>query len=167
MLRIAVNDANILIDFCKIGLIEELVQLNLEMYTTDFVANEIKNINQQRQIETILSSGKLHIGSFTTIELMTIIERNQLHPKLSIEDCSVWFYAEKQNAMVLTGDNRLRKIIEKHGLKVNGILWILDLLIEQNIISTSIAFDKLNLLMEQNPRLPTKLCEEKLELWKT
>lgn len=68
--------------------------------------------------------------------------------------------------MILTGDNVLRKTVKKHDIEVHGILWILDELIIQKIISKSTAYQKLVFLMEINQRLPKKACTERLENWK-
>jgi len=166
MIRIAINNANILIDLCDIDLLNELTQLNLELHTTDFVINEIRNVEQINQLNKIIADNKLIINSFNPTELLAIILKNQSVSSLSIQDCSVWHIAELKNAMILTGDNVLRKTVKKHDIEVHGILWILDELIIQKIISKYTAYEKLVFLMEINPRLPKKACTERLENWK-
>ncbi len=52
----------------------------------------------------------------------------------SFTDCSVWYYAKKTNGRLLTGDNKLRKSAEKDNVKVSGILYVFDNLIEYGII---------------------------------
>ena len=40
-MKIIINDANILIDLVHLGLMNEFIQLNLELKTTDFVFEEL------------------------------------------------------------------------------------------------------------------------------
>lgn len=165
-MKIAINDANILIDCCDIGLIPALIQLDFELHTTDFVMNEIQNEQQLEILIEMISIKKLIVNEFDSISLQQIIEQSQQFPKLSIQDCSVLYLAEAKNAILLTGDGALRRTAHRNDVEVHGMLWVLDKMITQNILTQKIAFQKLMDLMEINPRLPQKLCEERLKLWK-
>lgn len=165
-MKIAINDANILIDCCDIGLIPALIQLDFELHTTDFVMNEIQNQEQLEILIEIISIKKLIVNDFDTSALLKIIERSQKFPKLSIEDCSVLHLAEAKGAILLTGDGALRRTASKSDIEVHGILWILDMMVSQNILTKTVAFQKLQILMEMNPRLPQKACEDRLKDWK-
>lgn len=164
-MKIAINDANILIDCCDIGLLPALIQLDLELHTTDFVMNEIQDEEQIEALIELISLKKLTVDEFDSTALLQIIERSRQFPKLSIEDCSVLHLAASKNAILLTGDGALRRVAYENDIEVHGMLWILDKMITQNILTKSIAFEKLSFLMEKNPRLPQKLCEERLTLW--
>ena len=83
---------------------------------------------------------------------------------LSIEDCSVYFHADKLDAMILSGDNKLRKFAESNKKEVHGILWIFDKLVSAEIIIKGIAFKKLEQLMKINKRLPGLECQKRLKL---
>jgi predicted nucleic acid-binding protein len=84
---------------------------------------------------------------------------------LSLADCSAWALAEEKDATLLTGDNKLRKEAKKGDIDVHGILYVFDLLVKNMIINKNTAVEKLNLLMEQNPRLPMRECNKRLRLW--
>jgi len=47
-------------------------------------------------------------------------------------DCTAFYYANKLEATVLSGDNKLRKYCESKDLKVFSIIWLFDQLVEQN-----------------------------------
>jgi len=85
---------------------------------------------------------------------------------LSFEDCSIWYCTKQIGGVLLTGDRKLRKTVEKDHIEVRGILFIFDLLIESNILSISIAIEKLITLAKINTRLPMSEIERRLEKWK-
>jgi hypothetical protein len=68
-------------------------------------------------------------------------------------------------AILLTGDNRLRLHAEKAKVEAHGILWLLDLLVEDAILDLTTAISCLEQLMKTNPRLPIDECQRRLKLW--
>ena len=62
-MRIIINDANILIDLVHLDLMNEFIQLELELKTTDFVFEEL-NEDQKIIIEEYINSD--HIELITT-----------------------------------------------------------------------------------------------------
>ncbi len=166
-MNIAINDTNIFIDLIKIGLLDEFFKLNFKFLTTDLVIAEFEIKEQQSAINQFISKGELTVCSFYFNELIDIqTMKNQSSNKLSFEDCSVWYLAKKKNATLLTGDNLLRKKAINDGVRVSGILFVIDCLIESNIITKHLASEKLTQLMRLNTRLPKKECETRLNLWK-
>jgi hypothetical protein len=96
-LRLHINDANILIDIIKLELQKEFLSLKFDFYTTDFIFSEL-NLEQQK----ILKSKKLKILKPVVNEIIEIYDLKNLHNGLSIEDCSVWYFAKKLNGIFLT-----------------------------------------------------------------
>lgn len=165
-MRIAVNDANILIDFVKIGLLEELLTLNLEMHTTDLIINEVYKIPSQRvKIEQLINEGKLIVDSFDIIQLQNIISKSQSNGGVSIPDCSIWYWAKNNNAILLTAEKKLRKLAQAESIEVHGSLWLLDELLSQNILNKVNACQAIRKLVETNDRLPKRECEKRIILW--
>lgn len=82
-----------------------------------------------------------------------------------MQDCSVIFLAEKYKAILLSGDRAIRITAKTIGIEYHGILWALDQLIEQNIITSKTAKDKLIYLMSINNRLPQKECQKRIDRW--
>lgn len=164
-MKIAINDTNILIDFFGINLLDELMSLDLEMHTSDFVLFEIEIPEQLLRIENIISAGKLKVNNFSIQELEIISQKKNNNPNLSLTDCSVWHWAEMNNTILLTGDARLRKTAKNAGIEVHGSLWLLDLLVDQKIITTNKACISLTNLMNINNRLPKQECDARKKLW--
>ena len=48
------------------------------------------------------------------------------HSALSANDCFCLVAARSQRGILLTGDALLRRVAEQSGLRVHGVLWIID-----------------------------------------
>lgn len=84
----------------------------------------------------------------------------------SFTDCSVWYYAKQTGGRLLTGDNKLRKSAEADNVKVSGILYIFDNLVEYEIIDEITASNLLEQLMQINIRLPKEECKQRFLRWR-
>jgi predicted nucleic acid-binding protein len=76
----------------------------------------------------------------------------QEYPKaLTPEDLSVIFTAQKLgDATVLSSDKPLRKYAKKLSIEYHGMLWILDQLVAQGLLSKQEAIAKLNAWINSN-----------------
>ncbi len=162
---IAVNDANILIDFCDIGLIDALTHLGLTLWTSDFIISEIQLPEQRNQVLQFIAEGHLTVATFSATQIGKIVQKQASISALSLADCSVLILAEQQKAILLTGDRLLRIAAENGNIEVHGSLWILDRMVSTEAIDTQVACRALVELMARNPRLPKGACEERREKW--
>ena len=154
-MKILVNDTNIFIDLHSVGLLEEMCRLPYEIHTVDFVVAEIADADQRRIFDELVAQGGIFIDGFTADEVIEIVEEHSsVSGNLSIPDCSVCYFARKHNVPMLTGDRRLRRYAEEQSIEVHGILFIFDELVKHDIISTSMAADRLEELFAINARLP-------------
>jgi predicted nucleic acid-binding protein len=164
-MKIVINDANILIDLVKLELINAFSKLDFDLHTTDFILDELND--EQRTPIVNLNSGK-KLTVIETIEttdfqgITTILEKST---GLSFEDCSVWYYSKKMSGILLTGDRKLRKQASKDNIEVRGIIYLFDVLLNQNLISFQEAVEKIKQLMLLNNRLPKKEIDKRIELW--
>lgn len=166
MKKIVVSDANIFIDLFKIDLLEIFFQLPFDVWTTDFVVNELTDIQLKKLILKIHHKNKLKIKGFSIDELENLIEFQETKSKkLSLPDCSVWVLTKERKCLLLTGDKFLRISVEKDGLEVSGILFIFDKLIEHKILPKKCAKEKLSKLYSINSRLPKGEVEKRLKIW--
>ncbi|MFT4577036.1 MAG: rRNA-processing protein FCF1 [Polaribacter sp.] len=164
-MKIVINDANILIDLAKLDLLDIFSKLDFDLYTTDFVYEEL-NEEQRSPISILNKNG--HLKIIETEELVDFQKISALLESssgLSFEDCSVWHYSEKLSGTLLTGDGKLRKQVSKDGIEVRGILYILDELIKQKLLGFSLAIEKIEQLYQLNNRLPKKEIEKRIEHW--
>lgn len=167
-MKILVNDTNIFIDLHSVGLLEEMCRLPYEIHTVDFVVAEIADADQRRIFDELVAQGGIFIDGFTADEVIEIVEEHSsVSGNLSIPDCSVCYFARKHNVPMLTGDRRLRRYAEEQSIEVHGILFIFDELVRHDIISTSMAADRLEELFAINARLPKAEIRERINRWRS
>ena len=164
-MRIAVQDANILIDMMEGGFCDLWFALGIETHTTDHIIAEITEPCQAVQIETLVSSGKLGVDSFNVKEMGEVVSLRMGNEDLTIQDCSVLKLAEQLDAMLLTGDKDLRRFAKTRRTEVHGTLWILDQLIDKQLLAPQQAAQKLQELLNTKRRLPKHECQKRLSDW--
>jgi len=164
-MRIVINDANILIDLFHLDLVDVFFSLqDLDLKTTDFIFEELHE-EQKEVVEQFIHNNSLEIIESSEEDLTNIFEILSTTSGLSVEDCSVWYYAKKSGGILLTGDGKLRKQSSADGVEVRGILFIFDQLLIFGLISFELAIEKLNQLYVLNDRLPTEGKRQRLDYW--
>jgi predicted nucleic acid-binding protein len=138
--------------------------LNYDFHTTSEVVLEL-NTEQQGMISGFVEIEKLKIISLTEEDFEEIEHENFGTKKLSLADKSVFYIARKFDAIILTGDNLLRKVSDKNNFEVHGTLWILESFVEMKIINPPEAVQRLLELMQYNPRLPKSECFKRIDNW--
>lgn len=164
-MKVVINDANILIDLAKLDLLETFSNLAFELYSTDFVLEEL-NRQQRSLVDTLVNSKKLFV--IETEDINDLEGISLLLTKttgLSFEDCSVWYYSKKMKGILLTGDRKLRKHARNDHVEVRGIIYIFDELINQKFLSYKDAIIKIKHLIQLNVRLPKTEIEKRLIDW--
>jgi len=154
-----ISDANIFIDLERIGLLIEFSKLNIEIATSDFVFNEL---NDKQQM--IVKSLNINIYTLEADELILFFTEYQAlgQVKISSQDYSIYYFAKKEEAYVLSNDKALRKFSTNKSVDVKDIFYILDLIIEQSLLSKS-DLDKAIRLLLNNSWLPKAEINKRLE----
>lgn len=165
-MAIFINDTNILIDLAGLDLLTEFSKIDAELCTCDLVIAELEDAEQKGKIDKLIESGLLKVLELTSDELFTkVATMVDETTGLSLEDCSVWYLAQKHNGILLSGDGSLRKQASKGGIVVKGIIYVFDLLVEQEIVTEKNASEKLVQLKSYNPRLPQKELDSRIKRW--
>lgn len=162
---LAVTDANIFIDLIYLEMLGYLFNLDIEIHTTLEVHDQL-NTNQKKIIQNFIQSKDLLVYSFSFEELSEIYSIDCPNG-LELADRTIFYYAEKFNSVVLSGDVKLRKYCEKINIEVKGIIWVFDQLYEKRVLDSRILADKMEELIQFNSRLPLEICQERIEKWKT
>jgi predicted nucleic acid-binding protein len=158
-MKIAITDANIFIDIYKIGGLGWFSMLELEVHTTNWIINEL-TADQRVAVESIvMTTHDVSIESIQRLELPSGLSEADK----SIICCAELFIAD--DYAVLSNDNQLRKWCQTHQIKIHGVLWIFDNLVEKGLMLPSEAHDYLHNLMKINQWLPKSACEERLNRW--
>ncbi len=90
--KIAIQDANILIDLVKTGLFDHCLALQYEFTTTEIILAEWYEV-QVTLIQPHINSGKFTVISISAGELIEIQVLSQEDNRLSEQDWSAVFYA--------------------------------------------------------------------------
>jgi len=164
-MRIAINDANILIDLADLDMLDYFTQLEFEFITTDFIIEEIEDETQKSKVANLIRVNKLTVITTKSEEYSKITDIISNHNGISFEDASVWYYSKKYDGILLTGDGNLRRQALKCGIEVRGILFVFDQLVGKKIFSKETAVTKLKELKTLNSRLPLKEVEARIKAW--
>lgn len=169
METIAVSDTNIFIDLIEVGLLDGFFSLPWEIHTTDMIIHELKDATQKEKVVKYCTEGILYIKDYDAQEMPVLTEfyvSQRVTAKVSIQDCSVWLHAMKNDCTLLTGDARLKTAATKTGVDVHGIIYVIDELVDKQVISKEMAADKLMELKMSNPRLPQLEIDRRVKLWR-
>jgi len=168
MKKVAITDACIFIDLYELQLITHFFELELEVHTTIDVMNELI-IEQRQHLQVYRSVNKLIIHIAEEADKKNILSNN--YPRsLSESDCSVLYFAEKYNAILLSSDKVVRNTAKKRSIDYHGMLWVFDRLVERNLLSLKEASTKLqqliktNIVFQNNRELVTEM-EKRLKVW--
>lgn len=161
---IAIQDANILIDLVNTGLFDYCLSLEYQFVTVDIIFDELHD-QQEALIQPHINSGKFNIIKTDEQALVEIQIAAVENRQLSEQDFSALYYAQQLNALLLTGDKRLRNLAKQKGVPVCGALWILDKLVDTSTLTKKEAGAFLKQLIIKNKRLPAEECNERLKLW--
>ena len=126
--EIVIQDSCTLFDLVDLKLLGLFFQLDLVVYTTAQVTAEITDEDQWKEISVFIENKNLEIDNDG--DLQAILELSEDNIGLSLVDCSVIEVAIRKKATVLSSDSSLRNVSKAKGLKVHGILWIVEQLYE-------------------------------------
>jgi len=149
---IAIKDACIIIDLIELQLIEAFYKLEMVVYTTEPVIAEITEEEQISMLSGYINSGALRIDSEGQFE--DVGELTRQNPSLSFADGSVLEVALRRGCMVLSCDASLRRTASTNSLVVKGVLWIIEELCNEEILTIEAAVEKLELYLLVNKRAP-------------
>ena len=163
-MRIIINDSSALIDLAKTRLLENLLRLPYRFVIPDVLyADELINLRHYPR-EQLLDIGFV-MGELDGVQVGKASAYSQQHPQLSLNDCFALVMAETtENAVLLTGDQRLRRVAEQQSVAVHGILWILDQAYEQGAVDAANLHAAL-LVLANDPltRLPAKELQRRMQ----
>jgi predicted nucleic acid-binding protein len=86
-----------------------------------------------------------------------VLDLAERYARPSRVDLFALVLARDFDAVLLTGDSSLRDAAENEGVRVHGVLWLLDLMVYHGIISKRDGATSLELMVRCGSRLP---CDE-------
>lgn len=116
-------DTNILIDSLKLDIYRDFLAIDDDVYMeSSMLEDEV--LAPPTYADELRSLG-LKTTDMTDEEFVLAVETRELHHKLSFYDCVAYAVAKTRGWTLVTGDNRLRKLAQKNGIKVHGIVWVI------------------------------------------
>lgn len=165
-MRVFVMDVSVVFDLFEIQVLSEFFALDWDIYTTDFVYNEILQADQKEVIESFEKSKRLKILRLTSEEELLLRNFRTKLSIRSIADKSILWKALQLEATLLTCDSKLRKEAEGHDIEVRGSIWVIEQLVKNGILHTSKGINLLENLKMKNNRLPIDIIDKLISLWK-
>ena len=166
-MEIVVNDTQVLIDMYDADLLGLVERCSIKFHTVDYVMAELHRSPYKRpEIDQMVKDGVLAVHSFSekeNVDLVAYYSKMALQTNLSLTDCAVLKYSKDNGYRLLTGDKKLRNHAEDEGVLVSGILYLVDKFVAEQLINGAVMANRLELLLETNPRLPKTIFEERIK----
>lgn len=149
MTCVVVNDASCLIDLHKGGLLAAFCNLPYRIVVPLPVrATEVLNLSDG-QWRTLDDAG-LITHDLAPEEVGQALQLKERHPGLSANDCFCFVVAQVYPGILLTGDAQLRRVATEYGLKVHGVLWVVDELSAASHCANALLIEALEIWQQDN-----------------
>lgn len=155
---ILVQDTCALIDLLALDLMSCIKESGRCIHISEYVYAEVLLAHQTAQIDALILEGFIVVDKFPNDA--DIDEFRARFTGLSIADCSMIDLSQRVGGIVVTTDERLKRVCLSMGLEVHGIVWIIDVMVSEHLIDVAAAMTKLNRYAEVNRRAPLRLIEE-------
>lgn len=154
-------DSSVLFSLDDGNVLDILWDLHCSWCTTDLILAEWETVDT----DSLIRSGLIAL-SLSDDDIAEIFRISPQYRKIKPSDLSLFLYAsDHRDYCVITGDKRLRALCEGAGIPVHGVLWILDLINERQLLSRQALVVALQAMIECGNYLPDPDCRERVEQW--
>ncbi|MFP4502617.1 MAG: hypothetical protein ACLFTT_16610 [Candidatus Hydrogenedentota bacterium] len=101
------------------------------------------------------------------VRVLEIVELARKYPRPSRPDLSALVFASAEGIPLLTGDRALREAGEEEGVEVHGVLWLLDEMVKNEVLSGAKAIAALQRMLKSGSRLPQSDCQRYIQTWRS
>lgn len=157
-----VADSSIWFDLEAGGILGAALNLEARWACPDVLLAELKNNPEGHA----LGGMGVKVCELSGAEVAQVFELAVTNPRPSRVDLFALVLARSREGILLTGDSDLRQLAENLGVKVHGILWILDQLAGAaiNYAEAATALEKMVL---RGSRLPENEVRERVLRWRS
>lgn len=159
MQRLLISDTNIFIDMKAGKLVEEVFQLPFNLATPDILFQE--ELSAHHSDLTALGLTQMELNSTSMIYVGGDLANK--YPKESFHDRLALALAKQESCILLTGDKGLRTAAKVENVECHGTIWIIERLIDEQIIGINRAFDCYDLMKTNGRRLDFPMARGRLE----
>ena len=163
MTDIVVNDASCLIDLRKGRLLHVLCHLPYR-FIVPLPIRESELLNFTPQEWAILDGGGMRTYDLPPEHMGNVVALKRQHGRLSANDCFCLVTTQcHENGILLTGDSLLRSVATAAGVRVHGVLWIVDELHTANACESALLVSALEIWkVDRSVFLPGNLIDQRL-----
>lgn len=148
-MQVLISDANILIDLEEGLLLDQIFALPFVFKIPDVLF--VEELSEQHG--HLLELG-LQLGELTEDFMQQVFQLTQTYSQPSRNDCFALALAKQENCPLVTGDRNLRRAAEAEQVEVYGTLWLVERLVENDIINKTQAHAAYERMEERGRRLP-------------
>ena len=156
-MQLLVSDANILIDLEEGGLLTAFFDLPYEFTVPDILFYEELEEQHAHLLEMGLAVRELNSETMSYAFTLT-----QKASGPSRNDCFAIALAKQENCPLLSGDKALRKLADKELIATKGTIWVVDKMVEENLITIEGARLSYEKMKSAGRRLPWDIAERNL-----
>lgn len=159
---VIVNDASCLIDLHKGNLLTALVRLHCRL-VVPLPVKESELPDFTKFHWAVLTGCGMEIVDLPPEDVGKALHLRTQNTGLSANDCFCLVVAQgRENSVLLTGDAQLRSVAVRAGVRVHGVLWIIDQLRAANICDRKTLIKALD-IWKSDPSvfLPDELIDQK------
>jgi predicted nucleic acid-binding protein len=132
--------------------LEKALRLPLELIAPDVVIEELHTPDGKDLVDL-----GLRVLELSGQQVLMVLDLAERYARPSRQDLFALVLARETKAVLLTGDGSLREAAEREGVQVHGTIWLLDLMVDHEIINRQERAASLKHMIESGSRLP---CEE-------
>ena len=149
-MRVVISDAVCLIDLRKVTLLGALLHLPYTFVIPDTLFEEELMSLTEVEKRTLVEGG-FEVRSLPGPLVLRAARYANQHRALSLNDCFALALAEEtEDSILLTGDGSLRRVAERRGVDVRGVLWITDELEAHEVVSPRHLYEALALFLDDD-----------------
>lgn len=156
-MQLLISDANILIDLEEGQLVELMFHLPYQFSIPNILFYE--ELEEEHQY--LLEHG-LHLSELSPDTMTYAIELISRYWRPSRNDCFALALAANEKCPLLTGDKDLRNAAEKEAVMVRGTIWLVEMMVKQELITVGEARAAFKRMQSTGRRLPWGVAEARL-----
>lgn len=156
-MQLLISDANILIDLEEGELLDELFLLPYQFSVPDILFHEELQAQHAHLLQKGLVLGELSADTMVYAFKLTARVRGP-----SRNDCFALALARQEKCPLLTGDLALRKTAKQEAVLVMGTIWLVEKLVQHEVITTHRARAAYARMRANARRLPWDLVDASL-----
>jgi predicted nucleic acid-binding protein len=157
---VCVVDSSTFINFHRGGLLEEFFRLPFHFIAPDVIVEELEEPKGQMMVELGLES-----MGFAPELIFEVEKAKSKYRRPGTNDIFALILARETNSTLLTDDGALREAAKQEKVRFHGTLWVLDELLESDIIDPLKAGEALKEILQKGGRLPFPECQKRLKKW--